>query len=118
MTIKIIQSQVHALGWGSDDAVGNSLGVRRKLAGDIGSLPGWHREFARRRPRLAERLLGVAERLAGRLDDAEGARQEFARRFTEGIGKLARNMPRDRQRKTVRLTAVESGGCRIAGVRS
>ncbi|RZS15304.1 hypothetical protein BHM03_00047140, partial [Ensete ventricosum] len=52
------------------------------------------------------------------LGDAEGARQEFARRFAEGIEKLARNTSGDRQRKTVRLVAVESGGCRIAGVRS
>ncbi|RWW43519.1 hypothetical protein BHE74_00050807, partial [Ensete ventricosum] len=38
--------------------------------------------------------------------------------FAEGFGKLARNTPGDCRRKIVRLTAVESGGCRIAGVRS
>ncbi|RRT55344.1 hypothetical protein B296_00048512 [Ensete ventricosum] len=76
-------------------------------------------EFARRRPRLVERLSRVAEKLTGsweglevdvlaimivsgyELDDAVGARREFARRFTEGIRKLARNMPRDRRRKAV-----------------
>ncbi|RWW43149.1 hypothetical protein BHE74_00051226, partial [Ensete ventricosum] len=35
------------------------------------------------------------------LDDAVGARREFARRFTEGIRKLTRNMPRDCRRKAV-----------------
>ncbi|RWV90314.1 hypothetical protein BHE74_00019445 [Ensete ventricosum] len=79
------------------------------------------REFGRRRPRLAERLSVVAEKLAESwegLDDADGARLEFVRRFVEGFGKLARNMPRDHRRKTVRLTAVKSRGYRIAGVRS
>ncbi|RWV88342.1 hypothetical protein GW17_00049581 [Ensete ventricosum] len=76
------------------------------------------REFNRRRPRLVGRLSGVAEKLVGRLDDVEGARWEFARRFTERIGKLAKNTPGDRQRKIVRLVTVESRGCWIARVRS
>ncbi|RRT36517.1 hypothetical protein B296_00034766 [Ensete ventricosum] len=42
-------------------------------------------------------------------------RWELARRFVEGIEKLARNIPRDRRRKTVRLIVIESGGCRITG---
>ncbi|RZS21766.1 hypothetical protein BHM03_00054448, partial [Ensete ventricosum] len=69
------------------------------------------REFARRRLRLAGRLSGVAERLAGSwggLDDVVGAHRKFARRFTEGIGKLARNTSGDRRRKTVRLTVGDS----------
>ncbi|RZS01024.1 hypothetical protein BHM03_00030818 [Ensete ventricosum] len=33
----------------------------------------------------------------------------------EEIGKLARNIPRDHQRKTMRLTAGDFGGCRSAG---
>ncbi|RRT40068.1 hypothetical protein B296_00032108 [Ensete ventricosum] len=45
----------------------------------------------------------------------EGARREFARRFAEGIEKLTRNKLGDRQRKTMRLTTVESGGCQITG---
>ncbi|RZR87174.1 hypothetical protein BHM03_00014529 [Ensete ventricosum] len=52
------------------------------------------------------------------LEDAVGARWKFARRFVEGIGKLARNTPRDRRMKTMRLTAGDFGGCRNAGVRS
>ncbi|RWW38123.1 hypothetical protein BHE74_00056666 [Ensete ventricosum] len=44
-------------------------------------------------------------------------RWEFARRFVEGIGKLARNTLEDRRRKTMRLTAGDSEGCRNAGVR-
>ncbi|RRT46382.1 hypothetical protein B296_00033964 [Ensete ventricosum] len=51
------------------------------------------------------------------LDNAVGARRKFARRFAEEIGKLARNTPGDRQRKTVRLAAGDYEGCRNAGVR-
>ncbi|RWV89564.1 hypothetical protein GW17_00048280, partial [Ensete ventricosum] len=47
-----------------------------------------------------------------------GAHRKCVRRFAEGFGKLARNTPGDCRRKIVRLTAVESGGCQIAGVRS
>ncbi|RWW66572.1 hypothetical protein BHE74_00026065 [Ensete ventricosum] len=72
---------------GSDDAVGNSPGVRGELVEDI-----------------------------GRLDDAVGAHWEFARRFVEGIGKLTRNIPGDHQRKTVRLAVGDSGACRNTGV--
>ncbi|RWV84796.1 hypothetical protein BHE74_00029839 [Ensete ventricosum] len=57
------------------------------------------REFIGRRPRLTGRSSGVAERLAG------------------SVGKITRNTPGDRQRKTVRLTARNAGGCQIAGVR-
>ncbi|RWV83530.1 hypothetical protein GW17_00054840 [Ensete ventricosum] len=49
------------------------------------------------------------------LDDVEGARREFARRFTEGIGKLARNTSGDRWRKTVRLADWNARGYRITG---
>ncbi|RWW44286.1 hypothetical protein BHE74_00049963 [Ensete ventricosum] len=82
------------------------------------------REFAKRRPRLTERLLGVAEKLTGSLtmtgamklqpdngprsslvielglDDVVGPRWEFARRFAEGIGKLAGSTPGDHRKKT------------------
>ncbi|RWW46495.1 hypothetical protein BHE74_00047571 [Ensete ventricosum] len=47
----------------------------------------------------------------------KGSRKAY-REFTEGIGKLARNMPGDHRRTTVRLIAVESEGCWITGVRS
>ncbi|RRT46950.1 hypothetical protein B296_00024283 [Ensete ventricosum] len=61
------------------------------------------REFTGRRPRLTERLSGVAERLA---------------RSWEGIEKITRNTPGDRQGKTVRLAIGDFGGYRITGVRS
>ncbi|RWV85368.1 hypothetical protein GW17_00052848 [Ensete ventricosum] len=35
--------------------------------------------------------------------------------FAEGIGKIARNMPGDRQRKTMRLAVRNARGCSIAG---
>ncbi|RWW76302.1 hypothetical protein BHE74_00015617 [Ensete ventricosum] len=57
------------------------------------------REFAGRRPRLAERLSRVAEKLA------------------ESIEKIARNTPEDHWRSTVRLAIGNVGGYRIARVR-
>ncbi|RRT42630.1 hypothetical protein B296_00051303 [Ensete ventricosum] len=38
--------------------------------------------------------------------------------FPSGIKKVARNTPRDRLRKIVRLAAGNAGGCQITGVRS
>ncbi|RZR90884.1 hypothetical protein BHM03_00018897 [Ensete ventricosum] len=81
------------------------LGTRLEYIGSSPRVSGVYqdgaREFAGRRPRLVERLSGVAKKLAGSSNDEVGAHREFA----EGIGKLARNMPRDHRRKTVRLTA-------------
>ncbi|RWW30528.1 hypothetical protein GW17_00004884 [Ensete ventricosum] len=111
MIIRIGQSQVHALRRGSDDTVGNSPGVHWELTESIGSLPGWRKGVRQKKIETYRKII------EGRLDDAEGARREFARRFTKGIGKLARNTPGNHRRKTVRLAAIESGGCRIAGVR-
>ncbi|RWW38266.1 hypothetical protein BHE74_00056568 [Ensete ventricosum] len=51
-------------------------------------------------------------------DDAVGSRREFARRFTEGIGKLARNMKGDYQEKTRGLTARMSEATGLAKVKS
>ncbi|RZS20033.1 hypothetical protein BHM03_00052509 [Ensete ventricosum] len=111
MIIRIDQSQVYALGRDSDDVVGN----RQECVGSLPRVSGVCQdgasEFAGGRPRLVGRLLRIAERLARRLDDAKGARWEFARRFAEGIWKLARNTSGDHQRKTMRLAAVEFGGC-------
>ncbi|RRT74407.1 hypothetical protein B296_00001422 [Ensete ventricosum] len=76
-----------------DDAVGNSLGVRRELAEGIGSLSGWRKGVRRKKIETHRKIVG-------------------------GIGKIARNTPGDRQRKTVRLVAGNVGGCRIVGVRS
>ncbi|RWW40072.1 hypothetical protein BHE74_00054534 [Ensete ventricosum] len=48
-------------------------------------------------------------------DDAVGSRWEFARKFTEGIGKLARNMLGDRRKKTIGLTARMLEDARLGG---
>ncbi|RWV88951.1 hypothetical protein GW17_00048921 [Ensete ventricosum] len=122
------------------DVVGNSPGVRRKLAEDIGSLPGWRKGVRQKRPRLVGRLSGVAEKLAGRLtmigamelqpDDGprtslsigpgfgrcSGISPKFARRFAEGIGKLAVNTSGDRRKKTGRLAARMSEAAGLAGL--
>ncbi|RRT77986.1 hypothetical protein B296_00005548 [Ensete ventricosum] len=83
-----------SLSRGSDDAVGNTPGVRQELTESTGACQDGVREFAERRPRLLGRLSGVTERLARSWegsDDAVGPRWEFARRFSEGIGKLVGN---------------------------
>ncbi|RWV86439.1 hypothetical protein GW17_00051668 [Ensete ventricosum] len=49
-------------------------------------------------------------------DDAVGPRREFARRFAEGIRKLVGNTPRDRRKKTERLTTRMSEAAGLAGV--
>ncbi|RWW69266.1 hypothetical protein BHE74_00023147 [Ensete ventricosum] len=92
------------------------LGTRQEC---IGSSPRVSRvyhngtkEFVGRRPRLTGRLSRVAERLGG---SWEGLEVDV---FAEGIGKLARNTLGDHRRKTVRLIARDSGGCRNVGVRS
>ncbi|RWW51220.1 hypothetical protein BHE74_00042450 [Ensete ventricosum] len=56
--------------------------------------------FTGRRLRLVGRLSGIAEKLA------------------RSIGKIARNMLGDHQRRTARLTARNAGGCQITRVRS
>ncbi|RRT67159.1 hypothetical protein B296_00019931 [Ensete ventricosum] len=120
------------------------LGTHQECVGSspkvLGACQDSTRKFAGRRSRLAERLSEVAEKLARSWDglvmdvsdmdpgsslgirpgsdDVMEPRREFARGFADEIGKLARNTPRDRRRKTVRLTAVESGGYQIMGVRS
>ncbi|RRT64548.1 hypothetical protein B296_00009029 [Ensete ventricosum] len=68
------------------------------------------REFARRRPRLAEKLSGVAEKLVGSWDGLVMDVLAIMIDFTEGIGKIARNTLGDRQRKIVRLAAGEAEG--------
>ncbi|RZS23946.1 hypothetical protein BHM03_00056960 [Ensete ventricosum] len=75
----------------SNECIWSLLGVSRACQDGV-------REFARRRPRLAGRLSRVAEKLAG------------------SIKKITRNMPGDRQRKTLRLAAGEAGGCQFTGI--
>ncbi|RWV92694.1 hypothetical protein GW17_00044910 [Ensete ventricosum] len=47
-----------------------------------------------------------------------GISPKFAKRFTEGIGKLARNMSEDYRKKTIGLTARMPEAVRLARVRS
>ncbi|RRT34130.1 hypothetical protein B296_00039695 [Ensete ventricosum] len=66
------------------------------------------RKFARRRPRLVERLSRVAEKLVGM-----GFRLEFARRFAEGIGKLDRNTSGDHRGEDQNTYRKNAEGYRI-----
>ncbi|RWW56573.1 hypothetical protein BHE74_00036698 [Ensete ventricosum] len=117
------------------------LGTRYECVGSSSSVSGVcqdsAREFVKRIPRLAERLSGVAEKLVGRPRFAErlsevaeklagswdglemdvcGISPKFTRRFAEGIGKLAGNMPGDRQKKTRRLIVRMLEAAGLAGV--
>ncbi|RRT47602.1 hypothetical protein B296_00011575 [Ensete ventricosum] len=60
--------QVHASGWGSNDAVGNSSGVHRELTEGIGSLPGWRKGVCQKKTETHRKIVGVAEKLAGSRD--------------------------------------------------
>ncbi|RWW42081.1 hypothetical protein BHE74_00052396, partial [Ensete ventricosum] len=78
------------------------------------------REFARRRPRLTERLSRIAEKACreyrarfGRSDDAVGSRRKLARRFAEGIGKLAGNANGDYREEDRRTYHKIARGCQI-----
>ncbi|RWW58102.1 hypothetical protein BHE74_00035060 [Ensete ventricosum] len=44
-------------------------------------------------------------------DDVVGSRRKFARRFTEGIGKLARNAKGDHRKEDRRTYYKIAGGC-------
>ncbi|RWW41798.1 hypothetical protein BHE74_00052693, partial [Ensete ventricosum] len=106
------------------DVVGNSLGVYRELAEDIGSLLGWRKGVHQKKTETHRKIVGVVEKRAERLTKTEamelqpddgprsclsigprfgrcsGISSKFARRFAKGIGKLIRNTPGDRQKKT------------------
>ncbi|RWV84182.1 hypothetical protein GW17_00054123 [Ensete ventricosum] len=92
------------------DAVGNSPGVRRDLAKDIGSLLGWRKGL---QPDDGPRSsLSIGPEI-GR---CSGISPKFARRFAEGIGKLAGNTPRDHRKKTKRLTTRMPEAAGLVGV--
>ncbi|RZS29425.1 hypothetical protein BHM03_00063161, partial [Ensete ventricosum] len=55
---KFGQSQVQASGRGSDDAVGNSSGVRRELTEGIGSLLGWRKGVRRKKTKTHRKIVG------------------------------------------------------------
>ncbi|RRT63259.1 hypothetical protein B296_00014877 [Ensete ventricosum] len=119
----------------TDDAVGNSSGVRRELTEGIESFPGWRKGVPWKKTKTRWKIvggsrkacresyrsnmdprssLGIGPRI-GRCDESSsGVRQDFV----EGIEKITRNTSRDRQRKTMRLVVGDFGGCRIVRVRS
>ncbi|RWV85144.1 hypothetical protein GW17_00053087 [Ensete ventricosum] len=106
-----------------DDAVGNSLGVRRELAKGIRSLPRWRKGVHRKKTETRQKIVRVAEKLAGvrkvlKFGRCSGSSSGVHQDFTEGIEKIARNTLGDRQKKTVRLVTrmVEAVG--LAEVRS
>ncbi|RWW65062.1 hypothetical protein BHE74_00027656 [Ensete ventricosum] len=112
------------------DVVGNSPGVRRELAEGIGSLPGWRKGVYQKKIETHRKIIEGSQKLTGidgprsclgiglGFDDAMGPRLEFARRFAEGIGKLAGNMPGDRQKKTRRLITRIPEAVELTRVRS
>ncbi|RWV82446.1 hypothetical protein GW17_00056055 [Ensete ventricosum] len=103
------------------------LGTRQECVGSSPRVSGVFqdgaREFAKRRPKITERLSRVAEKLAGNdepryslgirpsSDDAVGSRRKFARRFAEGIGKLAGNAKGDRWEEDRRTCRKIARGC-------
>ncbi|RZS27701.1 hypothetical protein BHM03_00061223 [Ensete ventricosum] len=61
---------------------------------------------------------GSSLSIGPRFGQCDGSSSGVQLDFIEGIGKIARNMPGDRRRKTMRLAAGNAKGCRIMGVRS
>ncbi|RRT39597.1 hypothetical protein B296_00020539 [Ensete ventricosum] len=124
------QDQAWASGRGSDDAVGNSPGVRQELIEGIGSLLGWCKEVRWKKAETRQKIVeciqkGLSGVLGQGLDDTVGARREFTRTLPKVSGRslgtrreIARNTPGDRRRKTVRLVTGNARGCRITGVKS
>ncbi|RWW54861.1 hypothetical protein BHE74_00038528, partial [Ensete ventricosum] len=82
------------------DALGNSLGVCRKLAKGIGSLLGWRKEVRQKKTETREKIIGV------------GSRWKFTMRFAEGIGKLTGNAKGDRRKEDWRTCRKIARGCR------
>ncbi|RWV85867.1 hypothetical protein GW17_00052303 [Ensete ventricosum] len=89
------------------ECIGRSLNVSRACQDGA-------REFVGRKLRLVGRLSGVAERLAE--NDVVGPHWKFARRFIEGIGKLAGNTLKYRQKKTKRLITRMPEAVGLAGL--
>ncbi|RWW42238.1 hypothetical protein BHE74_00052238 [Ensete ventricosum] len=92
------------------DAVGNSPGVHRELAEGIGSLPAWPKGVRQKKIESCRKIIGGSRKACRDLSigpgfgRCSGISPKFARRFTEGIVKLDENTPRDRWKKTERLT--------------
>ncbi|RWW52534.1 hypothetical protein BHE74_00041020 [Ensete ventricosum] len=110
------------------DAFGNLLGVCRKLAEGIRSLPGWLKGVRQKKTENYRKIIGGLT-MAGSMklqpdddpryslgivpssDDAVGSRRKFARRFAEGIEKLAGNTKGDRREEDQRTYRKIAGGC-------
>ncbi|RRT54440.1 hypothetical protein B296_00035909 [Ensete ventricosum] len=119
------------------------LGTRQECVGSSprvsGACQDGAREFARRRPRLTGRLSGVAEKLVGSWEGLEVdvfgieklARNMSGDRWRKTVRLTAVESEGDSSKgsgsslgtcreiidgKTVRLVAIDSGGCRIAVV--
>ncbi|RZR92543.1 hypothetical protein BHM03_00020856 [Ensete ventricosum] len=82
---------------------GNSPGVRRELAEGLRSLPGWCKGVRQKKTETHRKIVEGSQNTCR--ERCSVILPKFARRFTEGIGKLAGNMPGDRWKKTERLTA-------------
>ncbi|RWW71286.1 hypothetical protein BHE74_00020981 [Ensete ventricosum] len=84
--------------------IGNSLGVRQKLAEGIEGLPGWCKGVCQKKIETHQKIVGGSRKACRDLgiglgsDDAVGSHQKFARRFVEGIGKLIGNAKGDYRR--------------------
>ncbi|RRT43907.1 hypothetical protein B296_00041827 [Ensete ventricosum] len=99
------------------DTFGNSLGVCRKLAEGIESLPGWCKGVRQKMTETRQKIIEGSRkacRRSGCSDDAVRSRRKFARRFTEGIGKLIGNAKGDRWKEDWRTYRKIAGGCRSA----
>ncbi|RWV77768.1 hypothetical protein GW17_00061366 [Ensete ventricosum] len=101
------------------DAVGNSLGVHRKLTEGIGSLLGWCKGVGQKKVETRRKIVESSRKACRDLgigpgsDDAVGSRQKFSRRFTEGIGKLAGNVKGDCREEDRRTCHKIVKGCQI-----
>ncbi|RRT62200.1 hypothetical protein B296_00013233 [Ensete ventricosum] len=67
MTIRIAQSQVHASGRGSDDAVRNSPGVLQELTEGIGSLPAWRKRVRQKKTETRPKIVGGSRKRLSRV---------------------------------------------------
>ncbi|RWW13109.1 hypothetical protein GW17_00023197 [Ensete ventricosum] len=82
------------------DAIGNSLGVRWKLAEGIRSLLRWRKGVHQKKTKTRRKIV-------------EGSRKACRERFAEGIRKFAGNGKGDCREEDRRICRKIAGGCRI-----
>ncbi|RWV94955.1 hypothetical protein GW17_00042460 [Ensete ventricosum] len=114
------------------DAARNSSGVCRELAEGIGSWLGWRKGVHQKKTETHWKIIGgltmtgemklqpndgprLSLSIGPGFGRCSGISPEFTRRFTEGIGKLARNMLGDCRKKTIGLTARIPEAARLTG---